>query len=521
MSTIPNVHQETINKVIQNEKVFAAFSRAYTLTDYSIHNNLDKRHGFRIQTINNDESLNNDEKKETIRILSKRNDCDKILFNEGKERTCENCQERCLATLYCEHCIRNCLKSKFSNWTSGNNDIDNLIQKCQLETISPNKIIEWIPYENLSNIEYFTKGGISKIYSADWIGGNYSKWDPKEKQLKRHGTKNVIVKKLENVENANRDWFEEAKSHITISNKWAGVIQCYGLTQDPLNESYMLVMYHMNIDLRNYLQQNHKDLTWKKRIKIVVDIIDALLRIHNEKAIHRDLHSGNILYLEDYDCWYIGDLGFCGPVDKPLGNLYGNLPYIAPEVMNGKECTFASDIYSIAMLMWEISSGQPPFANYKHDYDLAMNIINGMRPKIVSETPFEYKKLMEQCWDDDPLKRPDINTLYDTINKLNKSFILNESNCNKMFLSPSDLFNPISTSLTTNYASNRLFTSKVYQFENLPEPKNATEVFHSKPYDFTITSDMITKILKIFKKKPNNGNQSYKKRQKQNIDIVN
>ncbi|RIA82328.1 hypothetical protein C1645_788528, partial [Glomus cerebriforme] len=48
--------------------------------------------------------------------------------------------------------------------------------------------------------------------------------------------------------------------------------------------------------------------------------------------------------------------------------------------------------------------------NYNHDYYLAINIINGLRPKIVPETPLEYKNLMEQCWDADSLKRPDIYT---------------------------------------------------------------------------------------------------------------
>ncbi|CAI2186483.1 6506_t:CDS:1, partial [Funneliformis geosporum] len=55
------------------------------------------------------------------------------------------------------------------------------------------------------------------------------------------------------------------------------------------------------------------------------------------------------------------DFGFCGLADKPLGSIYGNLPYTVPEVINGKGYTFASEIYSIGMLMWEISSGQPPF----------------------------------------------------------------------------------------------------------------------------------------------------------------
>ncbi|CAI2188986.1 13644_t:CDS:2, partial [Funneliformis geosporum] len=49
----------------------------------------------------------------------------------------------------------------------------------------------------------------------------------------------------------------------------------------------------------------------------------------------------------------------------------------------------------IGMLMWEISSGQPPFAYYDHDYDLAINLIKGLRPQIVQGTPTAYKKLMK------------------------------------------------------------------------------------------------------------------------------
>ncbi|RIA79714.1 hypothetical protein C1645_840083, partial [Glomus cerebriforme] len=79
MSSMSNIHnQETTSKFIQNEKVFAAFSLTYK-TDYNIHDNLEKRHEFRIQTINDDESLNDDEKLEAIRILNKNNDYDKII----------------------------------------------------------------------------------------------------------------------------------------------------------------------------------------------------------------------------------------------------------------------------------------------------------------------------------------------------------------------------------------------------------------------------------------------------------
>ncbi|CAB5380492.1 unnamed protein product [Rhizophagus irregularis] len=66
---------------------------------------------------------------------------------------------------------------------------------------------------------------------------------------------------------------------------------------------------------------------------------------------------------------------------------------ITPEVIAGRGYTEKSDIYSVAMLMWEISSGQPPFINYEHNYDLAMDIVAGKRPKIVKI--FSFNNLPE------------------------------------------------------------------------------------------------------------------------------
>src|SRR5581483_9863709 len=96
-------------------------------------------------------------------------DKDKVRYNKGEKRICKNCNQECLATLYCENCVRNYLKAKFSSWTSGNGSIDNLIQKCQMESLGPDGIVEWIPYNNLQNIKYLTKGGCSEIYTAYWI----------------------------------------------------------------------------------------------------------------------------------------------------------------------------------------------------------------------------------------------------------------------------------------------------------------------------------------------------------------
>jgi serine/threonine protein kinase len=244
------------------------------------------------------------------------------------------------------------------------------------------------------------------------------------------------------------------------------IVKCYGLTQNPLNGNYMLVMLKMDINLREYLQQNHNKLTWIERIKITYSIIIALYDIHKENSVHRDLHSGNILYSQFNDAWCIGDLGFCGPADKPSTSIYGNLPYIAPEVISGKQTTKASDIYSVAMLMWEISSGQPPFINYEHDYDLASNIINGMRPKILSEIPLKYKNLMEQCWNANPLERPGTSILRGKIREIKAYYQYNPNELPQLKMIEKE---------TTFTSSSNLSTSKIHKFENLSEPRNATK----------------------------------------------
>ncbi|PKK66539.1 hypothetical protein RhiirC2_29089 [Rhizophagus irregularis] len=108
-----------------------------------------------------------------------------------------------------------------------------------------------------------------------------------------------------------------------------------------------------------------------------------------------------------------------------------------------------------------------------------MNIINGIRPKIVPGTPLEYKNLMKECWDADPLKRPDANTLCYKIRKINLNY---QNMPDELFKSEMD--NVVMNKVEENYTSSKLITSKIHNFGNLPEPRNATEeeqeAFHSK-----------------------------------------
>jgi serine/threonine protein kinase len=63
--------------------------------------------------------------------------------------------------------------------------------------------------------------------------------------------------------------------------------------------------------------------------------------------------------------------------------IYGVIPYMAPEVLRGKPYTKIAAIYSFGIIMWEFTSGIPAFNNRSHDFDLSLEIYKGLRPRLM------------------------------------------------------------------------------------------------------------------------------------------
>ncbi len=125
-----------------------------------------------------------------------------------------------------------------------------------------------------------------------------------------------------------------------------------------------------------------------------------------------------MVYLNEwqYLSYGVGDLGLSRPNDTSSNNeIYGVIPYIAPEIFKGSEFSKESDIYSLGMIMWELTTGCKPFANVEHDHRLIYNIIDGLRPEITEDTPKFYANLMKMCWDPDPKKRPSARKIFDEL----------------------------------------------------------------------------------------------------------
>ncbi|RHZ48659.1 hypothetical protein Glove_543g40 [Diversispora epigaea] len=509
-------------KIEWNEKLRSVWDKSGYSLDYNTHKAFAEQGEYRKNMIKNDSSLTENEKNFLLDELLEAYDALRIGDNSVEKRKCNNCLNWHQAIRYCEFCIRKYLEKNFGNWTSRNNEIDKLIHECQQKTIAPNSVIEWIEYDHFENVKYLTEGGCSTIYTATWKDGSYYKWDSDRQTMERFGRQIIVLKRLKNSNSNNVHWFQEVTLSFLLDNTSIFFVLCYGLTKDPSTQDYMLVLGYCDNDLRHFLKDSFHSLSLLQKYQIISKVTGSLNKIHEQNTIHRDLHSGNVLYNEKAFFWYI--------IDKPSNSIYGNLPYIAPEVLCGEIYTKKSDIYSLGIIMWEVITGETPL---DYDLELTLDIVKGCRPKIYEYIPHEYMTLIKQCWDANPDNRPDAQTVYrktkslifSLYNKMDKrqENIKNIQSKNfkskiKNFFklkSKKDKNNQviINTQLSKNTKSKiiRIQNSKVYTF-NIPiKPRNATDeeqlAFDSKQIDFEISEEMEQQYLKSIG--ANNSNKSH------------
>ncbi|RGB26940.1 kinase-like domain-containing protein [Rhizophagus diaphanus] len=419
---------------------------------------------------------------------------------------CRICKQPMTHYHYCRSCKSQYFKQYFKNWTSGNHDIDEFIKKAQLNAKNEFQIVEWIESNKFEDVEYLAKGGFGTTFKAVWKDGYIIFCDDEDKQWKRIGKTKVALKCLHNSQDITADFLKEVESNILACESSSGfVVRCFGITKDPKTNNFMMVMDLKNGNLRQHLNNNFISLNWKQKLSNLIGIAWGLEDIHSKGLIHHDFHCGNILS-NFVDNAYITDLGLCQPANvKSSQNsnkkIYGVLPYVAPEVLRGKEYTQKSDIYGYGIIAYEICTGFPPYHDIAHDEFLAMKICQGLRPKSSNyKVPQLILDIINQCWDADPLKRPNADELSELFRKLDSNFNYNEDSTIYGEAKEADEINkkssptvqpPLSSTSTLIYMthSQAIYTSRLLSFKNLPEPKNANnddlEYSDSLRMDFT------------------------------------
>lgn len=137
----------------------------------------------------------------------------------------------------------------------------------------------------------------------------------------------------------------------------------------------------------------------------------GLERIHAEGMLHRDVKPGNI-YLDGVGDVLLGDLGMVVRMDSSgLAPADGTLATVAPEALQKKVCSVATDVYSLAATVFYLLSGQyPSGSRHLTRAQRSDRILTGKFDKLRDVAPYVSQSLgrvVERSLDADPLKRAD------------------------------------------------------------------------------------------------------------------
>ncbi|CAB4438124.1 unnamed protein product [Rhizophagus irregularis] len=273
-------------------------------------------------------------------------------------------------------------------------------------------------YKQFNNIQHIGTGEFGNVYHANWKNSG------EQFALKSFfSLNNITVKEI----------VRELKIQHEV-NFHDNFIRCYGITKlesDNHNDYWLVMEYANGGSLRNYLKENFNKLTWNDKYNMAYQLSCAVSCLYNEGILHHDLRSCNILVRDD--TIKLADFGLSkriGASSNFQSKLFKVVPYVDPKsfsrLRNNNQSTQVyslnekSDIYSLGVLLWEISSGQPPFyvEGKQYDIGLALEISQGLRETIVTDTPDEYVKIYTKCWDGEPDNRPTIYQVVDWLNDI-------------------------------------------------------------------------------------------------------
>ncbi|GBC52664.1 kinase-like domain-containing protein [Rhizophagus irregularis DAOM 181602=DAOM 197198] len=207
---------------------------------------------------------------------------------------------------------------------------------------------------------------------------------------------------------------KELKLHRSV-NAHGNIIRFCGITKVETSEiqKYSLVLEYADSGTLNaYLSKNFNELSWNDKSHLAMQLASTLEFLHNNNIIHRDLHGNNILIHQKNI--KLTDFGLSKKISEAssdISKVFGVLPYVDPKSFEDKEnykLNKKSDVYSIGVLFWQISSGYRPFREVDYGLNLMLSILTGKREKIIDGTPIKYSKLYTACWNYEPNKRPNM-----------------------------------------------------------------------------------------------------------------
>lgn len=188
-----------------------------------------------------------------------------------------------------------------------------------------------------------------------------------------------------------------------------------------------------------------KPIKWNLQLRLALGAAKGLLYLHSADPplVHGQLKSTNILVddswnakLADFGTRRVADaMGFDRTRLETMDSGAGLLRWTAPELLklgeervlkgnasSGGLCPQAVDVYSFGMVLWELTTGELPFAEMQTNREIREYVLSGCRPVMKpGQCNMQWGELITRCWSHNASRRPTAAEIVSTLESISKT----------------------------------------------------------------------------------------------------